>query len=228
MSSNENGLFGASSVILAAPVLAYGLGYAYYRGYFGFFGVDVLSLPIPIDHYFAQGVLSFFLALVGSADTGVARWVPLLSTLILILALVFPQFARIRTIVAWVVILPLLTSGIASAFQQGREEAATLIDAGPVFVDLGQITDPSSAPPECAVAPGHTDTWTERRAALIAANECGRLRSIWQDERGSVVGTEVCAVNTPCRWQVYRLSAEDFALTTTESESVRTETGEAP
>jgi hypothetical protein len=206
------------------------LGYAYYKSYFGSFGVDVLSLPIPIDHYFAQGVLSFFMALVGLADTGVLRWIPLLCTIILILALVFPQFARIRTIVAWVVIVPLLASGIASAFTQGQEDAGSLTAAAPAFVDVRPLTDISAPPPDCAAAPGRAGTWSERRAAFIHANECGNLRGIWQDERGSVVGEQICVEAIGCRWQVYRLSAQDFALTTTESESVRTDqtVGEAP
>jgi hypothetical protein len=230
LTTGAGGLFGASSVILTAPVLAYGLGYAYYKSYFGLFGVDVLNLPIPIDHYFAQGVLSFFIALAGSADTGVLRWLPLVCSLILIAALIFPQFARIRTIVAWVVVLPLLTSGVASAFQQGREDAGTLIDDRPAYVDLHALGEVAPADPNmCEQDAALTAQWSDRRMDLVRANECGRLRSIWQDEQASLLGAQTCGADGACRWQVYRLSTEDFAVIATESQSVRRGTsGEAP
>ncbi len=224
MNNDGGGLLGASSVILAAPVVAYGLGYAYYKSYFGFFGVDVLTLTIPIDHYFAQGVLSFLIALAGSAETGVFRWAPLICTLVLLAALVFPQFARFRTIVAWIVIVPLLASGGVSAFQQGQEEASTLADGPPAFVELGDLSAAVSSSAErnvCDERSGSTVGWTARRARLVQANECGWLRNIWQDSQTSILGTRVCLgeAEESCRWQVFRFSPEQFALTAIESQT---------
>lgn len=228
--ASGGGLLGASSVILAAPVLAYGLGYAYYTGFFGYFGVDITTVVIPVEHYFVQGVLSFLIALTAPSEMGATRLVPLLCSIVLLGALLFPQFARFRTIVAWVVIAPLLSTGVFGAFQQGREEAAEVINSRQVFLDLrGLLGEAVGAARSVGVGNACGEetmsdaSWTARHAALARANECGRLLRIWQDNEATVVATRVCTAAAPaanaCRWQVYRLASDEVAITATESDS---------
>lgn len=239
------GFVGASSLILVAPVLAYALGYSYFVSYFGFFGLDVKAVGIPIEHYFVQGVLSFLLALFPE-DMEFLQFVPLLSVIVLAVVVTAPlgKLARFRGMLGTAAFVPLLVAAAMGAFRQGQVEAQDLIRDQPVYLALGAISDgprPGVARDEQGAAPGDVcqsldqagnqvraerRTWSARALALAAANECGGLRRIWQDDNAITVGSRWCwrsGGGQECSWQVFRISSNQVAVTAFDGSSRRGE-----
>lgn len=230
------GFLGASSLILVAPVLAYALGYSYFVSYFGFFGLDVKAVGIPIEHYFVQGVLSFLLSLFPE-DMDVLQFVPLVSSVALAIVLTAPlgKLARFRGMMAAAAFTPLLVAAAIGAFRQGQAEAQNLIDDQPVYLALGALSETTAAVETSDGQPGQTvpdicqapdragnevraqvRTRSARVAALALANECGGLRRIWQDGNAITVGSHWCwrsGAGQECGWQVFRISSDQVAVT---------------
>lgn len=220
----NNNYLGPSSVILVAPVIAFGLGYAYFVGYFGFFGVHITALAIPPEHFFVQGALSFLIALLPEHMT-FSQLVPLLSLIVLLAAVIVPveRLGRFRSMIAWFAVVPLLASGAFSAFHQGVAEAEAVRQGQPVFLRLEGVA--AGEPAACGTAAAQPmQNWETQQAALLQANACGALFSIWQDDDRTIVGVRSCQDDDgsprACYWRVYNISTETIAATATRQEEL--------
>lgn len=224
------GFFGASWLLLAAPVLTYGLGYAYFVAYFGFFGLDVKAMAIPIEHYFAQGVLSFLLALLPPEDADFVGMFPLIGVVLLVVVVLAPlgRFAKFRSLAATLIAVPLFAVTTGNAFVQGRAGADEVLDGRASYLVLAQ---PAAAPDAALVAdcPGPNRAADEAppqdRSAWPAffarANHCGLLHRVWQDSETTVVAAHWCwraGGGQNCSWEVLRLPTEQVAATVLEGD----------
>lgn len=229
------GFVGASSLILVAPVLAYALGYTYFVSYFGSFGLDIKAVGIPIEHYFVQGVLSFLIALFPE-EMDFFQFLPLLSTIVLVVVVLAPlgKLTQFRGIIGAAALVPLLVAAPAGAFRQGQADAEVLLSKPPVYLALADIPGMAQAAPEqaqsCqqlesgAAQESPTARWSAHAAALARANECGNVRLIWQDGNATTVGVRSCRPvggGQQCGWQVFRVSAEQVAITAIDSRPTR-------
>lgn len=219
------GFVGASWLTLAVPAVTYALGYAYFVSYFGSFGLGVQE--IPIEQVFRQGALSFLIALLPE-DMDFFQFLPLVSTIVLVVLAVAPlgKLERFRPLVAAAAVLCLLLSAAPAAFRQGRMDAENVIHTPPVYLALAEIpavVAPARAQEQScqqleagAVSESPAARWSARATALTAANACGSLRLIWQDANATTVGTRSCrrvGGGQGCGWQVFRVSAEQVAIT---------------
>lgn len=212
----NNNYLGPSSVILVAPVIAFGLGYAYFVGYFGFFGVHITALAIPPEHFFVQGALSFLIALLPEHMT-FGQLVPLLSLIVLMTAVVIPveRLGRFRNTIAWSAVVPLLAAGAFSAFHQGVTEAEAVRQGPPVYLRLDGVAagEPAACGEPAAQPPA--PNWETQQAALMQANACGALFQIWQDDERTIVGVRACeaddGAHRACYWRVSNISTETIA-----------------
>lgn len=219
------GFVGGSSLILAAPVLTYALGYAYFVSYLGSFGLDVIAVAIPIENFFVQGVLSFLIALFPE-EMDFFQFLPLLSTIVLAVALVAPlgKFSQFRGVTGAAALAILVVSAGPAAFRQGQSAAEGVILRPPVYLGLGELSPAAPAAPiqeqTCEPLGEPTARWSAHAAALASANECGHFRLIWQDGNATTVGARSCwrvGGGQECGWQVFRVSAEQVAITAIDS-----------
>ncbi len=223
------GLIGTSWLTLAAPAVTYMLGYAYFVSYFGWFGLGVQE--IPIEQVFRQGALSFLIALLPE-DFSFFLFLPLLSTIVLVVLVVAPlgKFERFRPLIATAAVVCLLLSAAPAAFRQGQADADNVIHTPPVYLALAEIPGMAVPAPaqehSCqqleagAAEENPAARWSARAAALTAANECGNIRLIWQDGNATTVGARSCrrvGGGQECGWQVFRVSAEQVAITAIDS-----------
>lgn len=216
-----DGLLKPSAAIIAAPILAYALGYVYFVAYFNVFTIDIKTVAIPLEHYFVHGVIVFLGAMLPE-NLELADFVAPVSALVVCAGLVLPlqRWRGARAIVVALFAIPLLGAATVEAITLAHQDAGDLRATDPVYLTLdGAAGLPAPAGDAAIQETGEATALHQaqygRIDELLRANQQGELRLAWQDSDMTVVAKSECAAaeDDNCFWRVYRLPTSQVTVT---------------
>lgn len=212
--------------LISIPVLAYGLAWVFFDRFFWTFGIELRTISIPPEHYFAWGT-NIFMWVLFPDDLSPIKFLPHLFGLLALASLLIPQdkFGLLRRVSLSVTLALFVMLLFGQAARLGEREA--LSRAAPSFqVDLvfspegaptaalPTIPVQMQAPPEQMAAP---DARINPAAELSQAHVEHALRLIWQDHDATVVGVPRDCVadaegNPACNWTIFRVQTQQISV----------------
>jgi|CXWL01.1.fsa_nt_gi hypothetical protein len=204
--------------LISIPVLAYGLAWNFFDQFFWYFGIELRTLSILPEHYFAWGTVIFVWTILSRVDPG--QWtdfIPHVFGSLALASMLIPKekMALLRRVAIVLATGLFVLSVFTKAGRLGQEEAAERSNEN-YRVELA-LSGPSDeeganarADANAAARAPEASAWTTPEAGLRLANEAGGLRLIWQDRDATVVGAFDPEKGS---WTIFRVQTEKISVT---------------
>jgi hypothetical protein len=202
--------------LVSIPVLAYGLAWNFFDQFFWYFGIELRTLSILPEHYFAWGTVIFVWTILSRVNP--AQWtdfIPHVFGALALASMLIPKekMALLRRVAITLATALFVLSVFTKAGRLGREEAAERSNEN-YRVELAfRPSDDESANARTdtvAASAPEGSAWTTPEDGLRRANEAGGLRLIWQDRDATVVGAFDAEKGS---WTIFRVQTEKISVT---------------